>query len=173
MDSFKLDEKDNLKSSFKRRPIITTLLVVFVGWLLFSLFSIDSSVSSRSTSVQPSVALEQRDIVVTSQTVKRIDGKYRYFFDIRNNDDRSFVGNVDIKLKKANGSTLGQGDFEATTPIEPGFGDSVYIDVNTGPRPDFGPDVAITGFSYDVISGSQLVSSGSGDIVVPDMIEHY
>lgn len=42
--------------------------------------------------------IEKFNIVVTSQIVKRIDNKCRYFFDIRNKDTKPFEGSVTISL---------------------------------------------------------------------------
>ncbi len=168
-----MDEKENLINSIKKRPVLSILLLLFVAWLWGSIMWSDINHSPAPVAQQSDVAVEQRDIVVINQTVKKVEGKYRYFFDIRNNDDKPFSGEVEIKLHKENGSTLGKGDFGATAPIGPGLGDSVHIDVNTGPVPIFASEAAITNYTYEVVSSSQIVSSGSGDIVAPNTIETY
>src|SRR5688500_7299461 len=60
-----------------------------------------------------------KDIAVTNNVVKHVDGKYRYFFDIRNNDGETFEGSVTIELVQKSGNALGWEIFETQQPIEP------------------------------------------------------
>src|SRR2546429_184678 len=46
----------------------------------------------------PPKPLEKINIVVTSVMVKKVNGKYRYFFDVRNKDTKPFEGDVTVLL---------------------------------------------------------------------------
>jgi hypothetical protein len=164
MALFKLGEDETLINSFKKSPVATTLIVLFLSWLFVTIWA-DLPGPSYSPTQQPAVAAIQKDIVVTSQTVKQVNGKHRYFFDIRNNDTSPFTGAVNIELLKTNGTKLGQGDFGATSAIQPGLGDYVYIDIRTAPVSISGVTTGISDYKYEVISNNQIVSSGSGKIV--------
>lgn len=93
-----------------------------VKWVVtgvFALFLIGSVASGNSTESNPSssstnsqvetqsptesptntpVPAERVKVEVASQIVKKVDGKYRYFFDIRNNNTKDFEGDVTISL---------------------------------------------------------------------------
>jgi hypothetical protein len=58
-----------------------------------------------------------KDIAVTNKVVKHVDGRYRYFFDIRNNDGEAFEGSVTIELVQKSGNALGREIFETQQPI--------------------------------------------------------
>lgn len=171
MDSFKMDEKDSLTNSFKKHPIITSLLLIFVVWIFGS--ALFGGSASQPADIPPSIATVQKDIVVSSQTVKQIEGKYRYFFDIRNEDETPFTGYIEMELLKSDGSNLATESFNASTPIQPGFGDSVYIDTFTGPLDTTGSANAITNFRYQAILNNQIVAQGSGEISSPEILETY
>ena len=86
---------------------------------------------------------------MTLQNTKKVENKYRWFFDIRNQGTKPFEGSVEIKLKNAKGNTLAFEEFSTKQPIQPGLGTVVYLDSNTGP-PEVHGDYGITGFDYDV-----------------------
>lgn len=112
---------------------------------------------------------EKFNIVVSSQIVKRVDGKHRYFFDIRNNDTKSFEGSVTISLFTNTLKNPIAGDtFKTTRAIEPTLGTSVYADANTGPTSVHGEN-GITKFRYVVKRGEDIVNSGEG--VISDKFE--
>lgn len=103
-------------------------------------------------------------IVVTSQIVKKVDGKYRYFFDIRNHDFEPFEGDVSITLFTDELKNALAGDtFSTSQPMEPDLGSSEYIDANTGPVSVHGGS-GITKFKYVVKKGEDVVASGDGTI---------
>ncbi len=107
---------------------------------------------------------EKMKIDVTSQVVKKVDGKHRYFFDIRNNDIKDFEGSVTITLyNDLYKSSLGSGTFDTNKPIEPGLGTSVHFDINTGPTSVHG-EAGITKFKFVVKKDKQVVSEGEGYI---------
>lgn len=107
---------------------------------------------------QKSIAIE-----VTSQIVKKVNGKCRYFFDIRNNDTESFSGDVFITLHKQSGAKLGQDTFSTNKPIEPTLGSSVTIDINTCPISQDG-DLGIATYKYTVKADGKEVNTGEGAI---------
>lgn len=111
-----------------------------------------------------SIPVEKMNIVVTSQIVKRVGGKHRYFFDIRNKDTKPFEGSVTISLFTDNLKNPIAGDtFDTTRAIEPELGTSVYADANTGPTSVHGEN-GITKFKYTVKKGDQVVNTGEGTI---------
>ncbi len=125
-----------------------------------------STVTSKPT-VKPTKAptntpkpVEKYNIVVTSQIVKKIDGKHRYFFDIRNKDTKPFEGSVTISLFTSQLKNAIAGDtFNTNKAIEPELGTSVYTDANTGP-PSVHGENGISKFKYTVKKGSKVVNSG-------------
>lgn len=113
--------------------------------------------------------VEQYNIVVTSQIVKKVDGKYRYFFDIRNKDTKPFEGSVSIALFTSELKNPIAGDaFNTTKAIEPELGTSVNMDANTGPTSVHGAN-GITKFTYTVKKGNDVVKTGEG--VITDNFE--
>lgn len=113
---------------------------------------------------QPKKAVKHMQITVTSQIVKKVGGKHRYFFDVRNHDKTPFTGSVTIELynDKQEGA-LGQDTFNTTTPMQPALGTSVSLDIATGPTSVAG-EYGITHFKYSVKVGEDQVSAGSGKI---------
>lgn len=107
---------------------------------------------------------EKFNIVVASQIVKKVDGKYRYFFDIRNYDSKPFSGTVTIKLfNQELKNALAGNSFGTQSPIEPSLGDSVYIDAFTGPTNIHGGN-GLSRFEYTVTSNDKEVNRGDGII---------
>ncbi len=127
--------------------------------------------TTSNNATQPTVAptstpkpVETYEIVVTSQIVKKVNGKHRYFFDIRNKDTKPFEGSVTISLFTSKLSNPIAGDtFNTTKAIEPGLGTSVFTDANTGPQSVHGEN-GITKFKYVVKKGDKTVKSGEGAI---------
>jgi len=114
--------------------------------------------------VIPTVKENNLNIEVTSQIIKKVDKKYRYFFDIRNKDSKSFEGEVRISLYRSSPNTkLGYDSFSTNKPIEPNLGNSVYIDTNTGPTSQMGEN-GITDFKYEVVINNQIIKTGEGKI---------
>lgn len=114
--------------------------------------------SPKPTSTPKSV--EKMQIIVTSQIVKKVDGKYRYFFDIRNKDTKDFEGSVSITVyNDLQSSALGGDTFKTNKPIEPKLGTSVYFDINTGPTSVHGEN-GITKFRYVVKKDDQIINEG-------------
>jgi len=107
---------------------------------------------------------EPFDILVTSKIVKKVEGKYRYFFDIRNKDKKDFNGDVSITLhNNMQDSPLGGDVFKSSSPIEPNLGDFVYLEINTG-TPSVHGEYGITKFKYEVKIDNKIVKSGEGEI---------
>lgn len=122
------------------------------------------SIPTTSAPNPPTKPIEKFNIVVTSQIVKKVDGKYRYFFDIRNHDVKPFKGTVSIKIfnQKLKNELAGSG-FNTQSPIDPGLGDSVYIEAFTGPTSIHGGN-GLSRFEYTVISNGKEVDRGNGII---------
>lgn len=112
---------------------------------------------------QQLIDAQAHNIVVTSQVVKKVDGKYRYFFDIRNKDMKPFNGAVYIRLYNLQNQGGIYDTFETTKGIEPNLGTSVYLDANTAPNPLHG-EYSISNFKYEVKVEGVTVTSGDGVI---------
>lgn len=115
------------------------------------------------SSTPPQVAYEQMEISVTSQNIKQVDGKYRYFFNIKNNDDKSFVGDINIDLISAEGNSIYGKDFKDAS-IDAGIGKNIYIDANTGPVQVHGAN-GISSFEFTASKEGQVIKSGNGSII--------
>lgn len=122
-----------------------------------------SSGSKDTKQVENQQTVTPFNIGVTSQIVKKIDGKYRYFFDIRNNDSKAFEGKVVIKLYTEEGTEVPGEDFDTNQPIEPGVGKSVYFDRNTGTT-IIHSVAGVKTFKFEIYQGDALVSQGEGEI---------
>jgi hypothetical protein len=131
------------------------IVVVVIAVIWFS--------SGDDTNQAQQVAQEQIEIVVSSQSVKKIDGKYRYFFNIRNNSKESFAGGVSVDLVNAEGDSVYDETFTSSQPLLPGGGTSVYIDANTGPTSVHG-SYGVQTYSYTAKVGSKVVKTGGGGI---------
>ncbi len=147
------------------------ILIVTVVWIFISVITGNAKSKptenknqvAKATAI-PTVQAEPFNIEVTSQIVKKVNGKYRYFFDIRNKDSKSFEGSVKISIYKANAKSALAGDtFSTNKPIEPTLGNSVFTDANTGPVSEMGAN-GLVDFKYEVIINKQVVKTGEGKI---------
>lgn len=143
----------------------TFLGVLCVLFLAFGLSGCSTSQSDNTTGeVIQTSQVESIDIQVSSQIVKKVGSKYRYFFDIRNMSENGFEGDVTIKLyNDKQQSPLGSETFSTNSAIEPSLGTSVNFDINTGPVSEHG-EYGITKFSYVVEVSGDEVNSGEGTI---------
>ncbi|PYV93889.1 MAG: hypothetical protein DMG90_01335 [Acidobacteria bacterium] len=108
--------------------------------------------------------VEKINVTVSSQMVKKVGGKYRYLFEIRNHDSKSFTGIATISLYNDKQQTaLGQGTFDMIQPLQPSLGSVVCFDSNTGPISQRGGD-GITHFKYTIMVNGQGVNAGEGQI---------
>ena len=126
----------------------------------------EATTTAETTPTQAPAATsapQTRQVVVSSQIVKQVGSKYRYFFDIRNNDQAPFTGEVKIKLITANGLTVGSDTFSSTQPITTGLGASVYLEANTGPVAVHG-DNGVATFTYEVFVDGTAVNQGEGQV---------
>jgi hypothetical protein len=146
--------------------------VLIVGGLfaLIIVLAIVDGSNDKKPDSEPNQAIDESvqapepfNIVVTSQIVKKVDGKHRYFFDIRNNDTKDFEGSVTIELINQEGRKLGNETFNTNKAISPNLGTSQYIDINTGPVSVHGAS-GISKFTYEVKVNNQTVRTGEGDI---------
>jgi hypothetical protein len=162
---------DFLKKHKSLSIILGGILLVVGLCIVCSIISSLSSPSSdnvnTNSSTNPTTTITEElkslDVDVTSQIVKEIDGKYRYFFDIRNNDLSPFEGEVNIELITQSGSNLGEDSFSTNQPIKPGLGTSVYIDKSTGPI-EIHSENGISGYNFEVKVDGKVVNSDEGQI---------
>lgn len=136
------------------------LIVFFIGISVWGISAMGGDPVSPPVVTQP---VSTQDIVVTSQIVKAVDGKYRYFFDIRNQDDEAFSGDVKIELDKPSGERVFNTSFSTTQPIQPGVGTSQFVEAHTGPVSVHGANGVQT-FKYMVSSGGSVIKTGQGVI---------
>lgn len=139
--------------------------IVDVPLLMLSGDSLDSIASEMSRRATGATAGADRSLVsVQALTVKRVNGKYRYFFQISNGTPAPFLGNVKIVLQNAmKGISNGQETFNTSVPMPPGGSTTVYLDVNTGPR-SVHEDASVVGFSYEVKSDGNPTVEGVGNV---------
>lgn len=148
--------------------LIVTVVWIFINVITGNAKSKPSEGGNTNTSdkatIVPTIKTEPFNIEVTSQIVKKVSGKYRYFFDIRNKDSKSFEGSVKISIYKANTKSALAGDtFSTNKPIEPTLGNSVFTDANTGPVSEM-REFGLTDFKYEVVINKQVVKTGEGKI---------
>lgn len=161
-----------MKKKFYKRPIFIIIVIILV------IMGIASSQSNNSVNTNTKTNLvnqetkteetkkeaEKMKVEVTSQIVKKVDKKYRYFFDIRNNDTKPFEGKVSITLYNEKQTTaLGGETFNTKQPMQPTIGNSVNFDIHTGPTSQHG-EYGITKFKYSVKVNDVEVNSGEGTI---------
>jgi hypothetical protein len=103
------------------------------------------------------------DIAVTSVIVKDVGGECRYFFDIRNNDEKDFEGKVTISLLQPSGFVFIKSDFNITTPLSTGLGKSVNMTMHTCPVAIHG-DFGISDYKFVAKVNDVIVKEGGGEI---------
>lgn len=84
--------------------------------------------------------------------VKKVEGKYRYFFLLKNHGPGVWEGKVKITLhNKVEGLTNGSDVFTSKAPIADGGGTTVFIDSRTAPdAAQVHGDAHVAWYSYDV-----------------------
>lgn len=97
------------------------------------------------------------NIEVTSLVVKRVDGKYRYFFTISNRDRKPFDGSIRIKLYSGK-AYIGEETFNTIKAFD--VGEVAYFDNKIAPLGMYGIDR----FKYVVMINGHDVKSGEGKI---------
>lgn len=152
------------------KKLIKWSLIIFVGFfVLMGIIGSSSKDAQKSFEAGKKAGsgesqAEKLNVIVESQIVKKVDGKYRYFFDIRNKDTKNFEGSVTITVyNNLQESSLGGDTFKTSKPIEPNLGTSVYFDIFTGPASVHGEN-GITKFKYVVKKDDQTVNEGEGTI---------
>lgn len=148
--------------SLKEKIAGSAVLIIIILFLFGSITS--SNTSKTTTVVTQQSGIEKFNIEVKSQIVKKVDSKYRYFFDIRNQDSTPFEGQVTINLfTNESKSSLAEDTFNTKQAIDPNLGASVYIDVHTGPISIHGTS-GITKFTYTIKKDGKEVNKGEGQI---------
>jgi hypothetical protein len=126
--------------------------------------NVTKNINAQAQPTETPQPAEKFNIEVKSDIVKKVDGKYRYFFDIRNNDSKSFEGTVTIALFTSESKNPLAGDtFSTKSPIESNLGTSVYTDAHTGPVSVHGANGMVK-FVYTVKKDDKVVNSGEGQI---------
>ena len=112
---------------------------------------------------QKEIEDKKTSIVVTSMIVKKIDGKFKYWFDIRNKGKKPFDGIVRIWCITDDESSEFDESFKTNRPIEPKLGTPQFIELNTGITSFHGAN-GISKFRFEVIVNDEVVQTGSGRI---------
>lgn len=128
--------------------------------------------SSLHQTTPPNIGANARDsgIDVLSTIVKKVGGKFRYFFDVRNHGRANFYGTVTITLLNRQPDTRNGVETFTSNGIPAGLGTAVYMDIFTGPPAVHG-DYGVERFSYEVEDGGVIVDHGTGAIA--DRLELY
>lgn len=148
---------------------VVLVLILFLVVIIKNLTKGTESSSSSQTENQPTTEtqdptalIQQYDIKVTSQIVKKVGNKYRYFFLITNNSDKDFAGQIDIKGKTGSGIVVvSYSENFNNKPLLSGLGRSVYTDANTAPKHLFGENGTTT-YTYTAKMNNQEVAKGDG-----------
>ena len=122
-----------------------------------------ASASASLKSSELSSQLYSGNIKVESQIVKKVSGKHRYFFNILNESDDDFSGKVKITLVNAESKVIDSDTFSTNQPIISNLGDSVYMDIYTGPASIHGLN-GISRYFYEVSVAGEVVQTGNGEI---------
>lgn len=107
--------------------------------------------------------LAAQSIRVTSLNVKQLGGKFRYFFQIRNEDSEPFNGDVTIGLERDDGGTVWFETFTTSQAMRPGGTNFVYTDANTGPTVEFG-EFKVSAFEYTAHAKGRQATEARGAI---------
>lgn len=165
MDNMTNESAKTTKKFYERAwfliPIIAIVLIFVIGIIAVIDASNDGKPAPQTASENSEIITY--DISVTNQIVKKVDGKYRYFFDIRNSDSKDFHGEVTINLFNNQGNRLGAETFKLDNPLQPGLGFSRYIEINTAPQA-IHDEYGITRFTYQAKVNGEIVESGEGSI---------
>lgn len=152
------------------KKLIKWSLIIFIGFfVLVGIIGSSNEGAQKSFEAGKKAGSEQAqaekiNVVVESQIIKKVDGKYRYFFDIRNKDIKNFEGDVSITVYNGlQDSPLGGDTFKTNKAIEPNLGTSVYFDIFTGPTSVHGEN-GISKFKYVVKKDGQTINEGEGVI---------
>lgn len=126
--------------------------------------NVSNVTQNAPTESETPLPVKKFDIQVKSEIVKKVNGKYRYFFDIRNHDSESFEGSVTIDLFTSESKNPLAGEtFNTTKAIKPSLGTAVYTDAHTGPISVHGAN-GLTKFTYTVKKDGKEVNKGEGQI---------
>ena len=160
-----------------RKGVKIGITVMFVFFILMGKISSDSESKQISNNPSPTPTIEKKiepteapknvekmKVEVTSQIVKKVGKKNRYFFLIQNSDTKPFEGKVSITLFNEKQKTaLGGETFNTSQPIQPTIGNSVNFDINTGTTSEYG-EFRITRFKYSVKVNDVEINNGEGAI---------
>lgn len=108
------------------------------------------------------------EVLVVHKFTKLVDGKYQYWFDIRNLREEPFPGKVKITLlNRKEGITHGDAVFSSPAPMEPGSSANAYLESDAGP-PSIHGDASVVGFLFQVIEDEKVVYELTAKI--PDQV---
>lgn len=116
-----------------KKLFFVIIIIAVVGYVAKSA----GLVKDKPAENNPSVSAEQSEkafnLQLNAPSIKKVDGKHRYFFAIRNNDDRVFNGKIIVTLhNKMKGIKNAEESYQVQ--INSGGGKNAYIDTNTGPE---------------------------------------
>ena len=76
---------------------------------------------------------EKTKIVVTNKAIQKINGRYRYLFDVRNKDKQEARISIIFKCFPTDGDLKEENTHQADIVIPSGKGGEVYFDLETPP----------------------------------------
>ena len=136
-------------------------LIGFIGLIALVFVIALTSGNSSNQSESQDQQVQQKDISATSEMVKLVDSKCRYFFSVKNNTDSNFNGLVEIELLNQSGKSVWHDSFDFSRSANTAA--SVYTDANTCPSSVHG-EYGISDYQFSVKENGQTVNSGSAPI---------
>jgi len=82
-------------------------------------------------SPDPQAKAQADKITVESVIVKKVSGKYRYFFDVGNGSDKPFNGSITVSMVSAGTGIKLPVTLDLTTPIQSDLHQSRYVDLHS------------------------------------------
>lgn len=153
-----------LRKYVKRTAIgVAVLFAILVIALIVDISNDPKSTTQVEADKPTAQQVEQYNIEVTNAIVKKVDGKYRYFFDIRNKDTKDFDGSIKIQLVTGDNVKLSSDTFTTDRPLKPNLGITRYVEANTGPTATNG-ETGYTKFIFELRQNNQIVGTGEGAI---------
>lgn len=141
------------------KKIVVGGISAFIMFLIVnSLFSGGSSAKNNSQGEFIEV-VNQKDILVESTSIKKINNKYDYWFEIRNNSTSTLKNTVlYIALLDSSGKEATSRSFENKGEINPKMGDIVKINAYSIPYD------AVHSFRYWIKEDGKVIKNGSGSL---------
>lgn len=147
---------------FRRHKILTGVLAFVVLMIIIVNATTDPETktennnsnvnNSQQSQADPAQKAIADKLVVTNSINKKVDGKYRYFFDIKNDNATPVSATVIVTVVSKDDSFKMSTDF-GLIDLQPGLHKNGFRELNTGNTAGFGAS-AIGKFRYTVKIGN-------------------